>query len=58
MPIGIVSVVFGARCEVLEGNDTAASLYREAGFHRTGIAPAGERRFVQLTLRLEPDGQA
>jgi RimJ/RimL family protein N-acetyltransferase len=42
------------RCEVLEANAVAASLYSEAGFRRTGVEEAGGRRFVQLELALEP----
>lgn len=42
------------RCEVLEGNHAAAGLYREAGFQPTGVQAAGDRRFVQLALSLEP----
>lgn len=40
------------RCEVLETNAVAASLYTEAGFRRTGVEEAGGRRFVQLELVL------
>ena len=41
------------RCEVLDSNGVAASLYTEAGFRRTGVEEAGGRRFVQLELALE-----
>lgn len=41
------------RCEVLEGNDVAAGLYRQAGFLPAGIDEADGRRFLQLTLDLE-----
>jgi ribosomal protein S18 acetylase RimI-like enzyme len=41
------------RCEVLEGNDVAAGLYRQAGFLPAGIDESGGRRFLQLTLDLE-----
>lgn len=42
------------RCEVLEGNDVAAGLYRAAGFRPAATDEAGGRRFVQLVLPLEP----
>jgi RimJ/RimL family protein N-acetyltransferase len=41
------------RCEVLEGNDVAAGLYRQAGFLPAGIDESGGRRFLMLTLDLE-----
>ena len=41
------------RCEVLESNAVAASLYTETGFRRTGVEEADGRRFVQLELALE-----
>jgi RimJ/RimL family protein N-acetyltransferase len=41
------------RCEVLEGNDVAAGLYRQAGFLPAGLEEAAGRRFLQLTLDLE-----
>lgn len=41
------------RCEVLEGNDVAAGLYRQAGFLPDGLEEAGDRRFLQLALDLE-----
>jgi RimJ/RimL family protein N-acetyltransferase len=41
------------RCEVLESNAVAASLYTEAGFRHTGIDEAGGRRFVQLERALD-----
>lgn len=43
------------RCEVLEGNAVAESLYRHAGFAAAGVQEAGGRRFVQLSLALEPE---
>lgn len=41
------------RCEVLEGNDVAAGLYRQAGFLPAGMDEAGGRRFLHLALDLE-----
>jgi RimJ/RimL family protein N-acetyltransferase len=42
------------RCEVLESNAVAASLYTGAGFRTTGVDEAAGRRFVQLALDLRP----
>ena len=41
------------RCEVLESNAVAASLYEEAGFRPTGAVEVDGRRFVQLERALE-----
>jgi len=42
------------RCEVLEGNAAAESIYRDAGFVETGRSAIGDRIFRSLSRRLDP----